>query len=85
MTIELDDDMARYRQTETGHWVTTLHPYDLTNYHWAFSEDGECWLICRDFGGGDRRVVTKAWCDAAGALRVLRHYDRDLKPCIDRS
>lgn len=28
--------------------VSSLHPYDETNYHWAYQASKSCWHICRE-------------------------------------
>jgi len=70
-------------------WVRTYHPYDLADYHWAFSRDGEIWAIYL----GERRMNSgpvycgRAFCDAHGVVEVLRTYDRErgISARIDKS
>jgi hypothetical protein len=86
----LDDGRAGMNANDRGEaWVRTHHPYDLADYHWAFSRDGEVWEIYL----GERRMHTnpvfcgRAFCDATGVVEVLRTFDRkaSIKSCIDKS
>lgn len=69
--------------------IRTIHPYDLTDYHEAYSDDGVYWRICRDIGGTWKpkikeitSVITK---DAHRVVALLRMLDKPLKANIDRS
>ncbi len=44
-------DRLRFHVTDRGDGtlqVTSIHPYDETEYHWAYQVSKSCWHICRN-------------------------------------
>lgn len=86
-TVELGP-LARHKIDDaTGQqWVTTLHPYDLAEYHWAFSINGRQWLVCLDMGYGRKpKIVATVEGTPESVLVSMREYDKSIKSCIDHS
>jgi hypothetical protein len=85
----LDGGMATLTIGEGGQWITTRHPYDLANYHWAHSRDGEQWDIYRDvgFGSNHRRhlIGTIRERDPEHVVAALREHDKSVCPMMDRT
>jgi hypothetical protein len=56
-----------------GHWIRTHHPYDMTEYHYAHSADGESWNIFREGSGylGSFRTT-----DPAAVVAKLKAADK---------
>ena len=49
----------RFHVTDRGDGtlqVTSIHPYDETEYHWAYQASKSCWRICRSVQRGCRTV-----------------------------
>lgn len=76
----------RFRVTDCGDGtlqVTSIHPYDETNYHWAKQDSKFCWHIYRE--GGDISVivnVNNSEITPETVAQFLLEADRDaqLKP-----
>ena len=52
--------------------ISTLHPYDNTDYHYANSKDGENWVLCYD-----RRAVSEITTkDPNVVVAKLRELDK---------
>ena len=71
------------------HWVRTLHPYDLAEYHWAYSPDGKAWGVYRDQGMGLQYrcilVDTLRTGDASEVAERLRELNKGVLSHIDRT
>ena len=68
--------------------VSSIHPYDETDYHWAYQASKSCWHICRE--GGKVSVVVSVVVSMDGSeitpetvAQFLLQADNDaqLKPC----
>lgn len=76
------DDWASITLRE-GRWqILTHHPYDLQEYHYAISLDGERWTLCRVEGREPQRVA-EATGDPHEVVAKLRELDEKLEPRID--
>lgn len=79
----IDDPLASLRQEKDGrYYLRTLHPYDLTEYHWARSDNLIEWLIVLDGRVAERFHGTMH--DTVARLRVLDKA-ADRIPNIDKS
>jgi hypothetical protein len=74
------------------YWLRTIHPYDLTEYHWAYSDGGIDWQIYLTVAPGTRwaKHERRAWfrnTDPARVVEKLREFDRQagLQAHIDHS
>ena len=52
-TFCIDQTDFRLAEYDDRLQVNSIHPYDETEYHWAYSTNGSTWRICRE-----RRLVT---------------------------
>ena len=76
----------RFHVTDRGDGtlqVSSIHPYDETEYHWAQQASKSCWHICRT--GGKRRVLCSIDGDEItpeAVAQYLLQLDREeqLKP-----
>ena len=76
----------RFHVTDRGDGtlqVSSIHPYDETNYHWAQQASKSCWHIYRT--GGKRRVLCSIDGDEItpeAVAQYLLQLDREeqLKP-----
>lgn len=82
----LIDESASIKYFPADHswWIMTIHPYDLTEYHYAHSDGGNLWYVCRAVG---RRVrlITKTTGDPRQVVAKLRELDKPLRSHIDLS
>jgi hypothetical protein len=82
---DLDNGTGPYARMQSDangrHWVQTIHPYDLAEYHYAFSSDGRRWQILWK----QKLVTTITTTDPTQVLRVVKEYDRDIVARIDHS
>lgn len=60
--------------------ISTYHPYDLAEYHWATSRDGDLWQIVRG-----RRVIAEFTGDADEVFAELKRRDGEVRPQMDHS
>lgn len=54
----------RFHVTDRGDGtlqVSSIHPYDETDYHWAYQASKSCWHICRE----GRKVSVLASMDSS--------------------
>ena len=76
----------RFHVTDRGDGilqVSSIHPYDETDYHWAFQASKSCWHICRE----GRKVSVVASMDGSEiTLETVAQFllqadnDAQLKP-----
>lgn len=88
--IDIGPHRAGMTIDASGHWLRTYHPYDLAEYHWAWSRDGRVWMIFRDHGMGANhrreQAATVASDNPAVVIFNMVELDRrHVRPLIDRS